>query len=384
MQLTTLATVAACATAVSAHTRVFSVWVNGEDQGDGRDTYIRSPPSNSPVKDIDTPDIVCNVNGGKPASGFVTAAAGDTVSFEWYHDARGDDIIAASHVGPIITYIAPYTEGDGFTGIWSKIDEEGLAADGQTWAVDNLLANQGKKDVTLPAALQAGKYLVRQEIIGLHEANEAYADNSARGAQFYPSCVQFEITGDGAAVPDQNFDFKAGYSYEDPGIVYDIYGGQTTYEIPGPAVWSAEEASGSAPATGDDSSAAAPVEEEEDECPEDDEDDATVPAEEDAEDECPEDDDDASEPAAPTTTTSAVAAPTTLVTSTKATAAPATTSAAQPAPTSGSGSGSGNGDSSSGAAALYGQCGGINWTGATSCSAGTCKEMNPYYSQCIN
>jgi hypothetical protein len=32
--------------------------------------------------------------------------------------------------------------------------------------------------------------------------------------------------------------------------------------------------------------------------------------------------------------------------------------------------------------ALYGQCGGLNWTGATCCTASTCTFQNPYYSQC--
>ncbi|KUL84843.1 hypothetical protein ZTR_08233 [Talaromyces verruculosus] len=34
---------------------------------------------------------------------------------------------------------------------------------------------------------------------------------------------------------------------------------------------------------------------------------------------------------------------------------------------------------------LYGQCGGINWTGATTCASGaTCKVQNPYYYQCVS
>jgi len=33
--------------------------------------------------------------------------------------------------------------------------------------------------------------------------------------------------------------------------------------------------------------------------------------------------------------------------------------------------------------ALYGQCGGIGWAGATCCSSGTCKVSNSYYSQCL-
>ncbi|GME70687.1 unnamed protein product [Ambrosiozyma monospora] len=40
-------------------------------------------------------------------------------------------------------------------------------------------------------------------------------------------------------------------------------------------------------------------------------------------------------------------------------------------------------DSSSGTAALYGQCGGSNWSGATQCADGsTCVSQNAYYSQC--
>jgi len=33
--------------------------------------------------------------------------------------------------------------------------------------------------------------------------------------------------------------------------------------------------------------------------------------------------------------------------------------------------------------ALYGQCGGQGWTGATTCSQGVCTYSNPYYSQCL-
>lgn len=44
----------------------------------------------------------------------------------------------------------------------------------------------------------------------------------------------------------------------------------------------------------------------------------------------------------------------------------------------------GGGGGSSGCSALYGQCGGIGWTGPTCCSSGTCKVGNSYYSQCLN
>ena len=63
---------------------------------------------------------------------------------------------------------------------------------------------------------------------------------------------------------------------------------------------------------------------------------------------------------------------TTLVTSTKASTAPAgTTTTAAAAPAGGS-------------IAKYGQCGGIGWTGSSTCATGsTCTVLNDYYSQCL-
>ncbi|KAK7753492.1 hypothetical protein SLS62_004567 [Diatrype stigma] len=348
MRFTALSAAAALASTVSAHTTMFSVWVNGEDQGDGRNVYIRSPPNNNPVKELGSAAMACNVNGGTPVSDFVTAAAGDKLTFEWYHNSRGDDIIDLSHLGPIITYVAPYTEGDGSGAIWSKIDEEGY--DGTTWAVQNLVANKGKKDFTLPASLAAGKYLVRQEVIGLHEADALYT--TGRGAQFYPSCVQMEVTGSGSAVPDENFDIVTGYTADTPGVVFNLYGSFTTYPIPGPDVWSA--ASGSENAATPTSAAQSSAK-------------ATSAAPTTA----------APTTAAPTTAAPTTAAPTTLVTKTKASTTAASPTTAAAAPTASAGTGVGT-------ASLYGQCGGKNWTGATSCAAGTCTEMNPYYSQCVN
>ncbi|XXG96877.1 hypothetical protein Hte_003168 [Hypoxylon texense] len=340
MFMTNLVATLALASTVTAHTRMFSVWVNDKDQGDGRSLYIRSPPTNSPVKDIDNAAIVCNVNGGQAVSKFVSAAAGDKLSFEWYHDNRGDDIIDLSHKGPIITYIAAFTEGDGFEPIWSKIDEEGLS--GTKWAVDNLVANGGKKDFTLPSTLAAGKYLIRQEIIALHEADAAFSQNSARGAQFYPSCVQVEVTGSGSAVPDQDFDFQTGYTYSDPGILFNLYSGSvTSYPIPGPAIWTAVAGSGSSPSSTKATSTAQAT--------------PTTAA---------------ATTAVVTTAATTTAVATTLVTTTKPATSSTTQVASQPT-------------GSVGTVALYGMCGGAGYTGATECAQGFCKAQNPYYSQCV-
>ncbi|OHE93270.1 glycosyl hydrolase family 61 [Colletotrichum orchidophilum] len=258
-------TAAALATLIgysAAHTLTIDVWVNGEDQGDGRSTgtgttkYIRSPDNNNPVKDITSPSIVCNVNGAKAQTGFVKAAAGDEFQFEWYHNSRGDDIIDLSHKGPVSTYIAPYTEGNGAEAIWTKIQES--TYENGKWAVETLVANKGQSPkVTIPATLKAGKYLVRQEIIALHESDTTYDVNPARGAQFYPACAQFEITGTGSDVPPQNFDFTTGYKYSDAGIHFNLYSADaSTYKAPGPEVWTGGSGSGTSPAPAPASSAA--------------------------------------------------------------------------------------------------------------------------------
>ncbi|KAF4611595.1 hypothetical protein D9613_003651 [Agrocybe pediades] len=61
---------------------------------------------------------------------------------------------------------------------------------------------------------------------------------------------------------------------------------------------------------------------------------------------------------------------------------PAPTSSAPPTTTSTPSSGGGGGGS--GTAAHYGQCGGIGWTGPTTCASPyTCQASNAYYSQCL-
>lgn len=258
MRYTTATVAAALMGSASAHTRIYGAWVNGEFQGDGRTDYIRSPPTNDPVKDVTSSDLVCNVNGATAAPSFVSAAAGDDVTFEWYHDNRADDIIASSHKGPVITWIAEYFEDAGASAIWTKIAEAGYDSASSTWAVDDLISSGGMANFTIPSNLKAGKYMLRQEIIALHEADTCYATAGSRGAQFYPSCVQFEITGDGSATPDEAFDFNSNYSCDLPGVLFNLYGTFDSYTIPGPEAETAMGGSGSSSgSTGSSASASA-------------------------------------------------------------------------------------------------------------------------------
>jgi len=47
------------------------------------------------------------------------------------------------------------------------------------------------------------------------------------GVQFYPSCIQFKITGSGSAFPTELVSFPGAYTVDTPGIVFNVYGGAT-------------------------------------------------------------------------------------------------------------------------------------------------------------
>jgi len=157
--------------------------------------------------------------------------------------------------GPVQVYIAPVSSASstppGSGPIWVKIASDGY--NGQ-WATDKLRANKGKScfymlfgcmklnvrnsgqhSFTIPSALAPGDYLVRPEIIALHEGSKQ------GGAQLYMACVQFKVAGSGSkvchSISCQTFDqelmmkqklppgisFPGTYSPTDPGILFNVY-----------------------------------------------------------------------------------------------------------------------------------------------------------------
>ncbi|EPS35677.1 hypothetical protein H072_10914 [Dactylellina haptotyla CBS 200.50] len=192
---------------------------------------------NSFVDDVTSVDITCN-KGSKPAKLVAKAPAGSEVKFFW--TAWPD-----SHKGPVITYLAD-CGGDCTTAIgsqlnWFKIDEAGLLADG-TWAADALLKNNNTWSLTLPSKIKNGQYLMRHEIVALHAAHEL------KGAQFYPSCTNIEITGATGENTPETVKIPGAYSASDPGIFINIYYPKVTnYTIPGPALYKEDGTSPAGP-----------------------------------------------------------------------------------------------------------------------------------------
>ncbi|KAG9123374.1 hypothetical protein FRC07_015024 [Ceratobasidium sp. 392] len=331
MKFSLLAAALATASAVNAHAVARVVFHNGVDLGLGVGKYIRGPDNNNPVKDVKSKDIVCNTNNS-PVGQTIEVKANDQITFEWSHDTRDDDIIDGSHKGPVMAWIAP-TSSNGFGS-----------------AVDKLKANGGHVTITIPD-LAAGEYLLRPEIIALHEADTDFAVNPVRGAQFYMDCVQIKVVSSGSVTLGAGLDFQKDYKSNGHGILFNLYGADpTTYKSPGGAlapfaVTSQPGIKRVTPGTKPTTAAPQPTT-------------TTTPA------------------SKPTTTTTGngINPPLTNSRFTTVTTRSTTTSTAAPTPTSGT----------SAAVAKYGQCGGIGYTGSTACTAGsTCKYSNDWYSQCL-
>ena len=288
--------------AVSAHQNFHQFWVNGESPG--KDVGIRMPPSNSPVTDVTSEDIACNVNGQKGVAVTVDAKEGDTIKVQW--DQSG-------HPGPITHMLfGPVDSAKDATGVgkWFKIDE--LNSEGGKWANEIMAADDMTHEFKLPTGLPSGEYLLRSEMLALHGAQ------TIGGAQFYIGCAQLKITGTGTSSCGPTIELPGAYKADDANIyIPNVYNGfdMTNYTAPGGPVAScgAGSGSGSAPAP-------APV--------------ASKPASS------------AAASASSVSTSFVLASPTATAAAVESsapaateTAAP-TESAAQPAPTSGSGSGS--------------------------------------------
>jgi len=205
-----------------AHVRMTAISVNG---GAFVTNSVRLPPSNSPVTDVTSDDIICNVNGATPVSGITTVPAGATVVAQWDSGA---------HPGPNIVYLAKVSNATTptITGLkWTKISQQGIlnataAAEGWSSPLPN-----GQYHFVIPSSIPSGQYLLRVETIGLHVAT------TYPGAQFYSSCVQISVTGGGSGSPT-GVSFPGAYVGSAPGITIDIYYPvPTTYSFPGGATW---------------------------------------------------------------------------------------------------------------------------------------------------
>lgn len=253
----------ALAVRVSAHGYLNQFSVEGTvykgtgDGGSPDNTAVRptKPYDVGPVKGADNPDMSCGLSPVQNARLQANVNPGDKVSVLWTGENGGNWIHAT---GPILTYMAQCTgvkdctTFDSSEAKWFKVDEKGVQDDGKTWWVDEFHTNNQPVPFTIPDNLKAGNYLVRSELIALHNAA------SVGGAEFYPNCFQVAVGGTGTGTPSSTVSFPGAYSDTDPGIKIDVYdGNMADYVFPGPPV---VDLGGSGSGSGsDDTTSAAPA-----------------------------------------------------------------------------------------------------------------------------
>ncbi|EIW74395.1 glycoside hydrolase family 61 protein [Coniophora puteana RWD-64-598 SS2] len=221
---------AALAASASAHATFQDLWINGVDYSQA---CVRLPQNHDPVVDVTSANITCNAAPSASAN-KCPVVPGDKVTVEM-HQLNGyrnctTEAIDISHLGPINLYMAKVDDAltaSGPDADWFKISEAGLPSDNPDyWATNVLIDNCGHYTFPVPPVVP-GDYLLRAEVIALHEANVT------EGAQFYMSCYQLSVSGNGTDAPD-TVKIPGAYKATDPGLLINIYQQLDNYTIPGP------------------------------------------------------------------------------------------------------------------------------------------------------
>jgi len=261
---------------VNAHTSITGFIVDGQSTMECvRPTYPGYVPetklgaqwpiqqSNLLENGIESQNYTCGFMpfAGRPARTKCSVRAGSQVAVSYYHGAGStedpvlDQYIHRSHKGPFFAYMAKSETGTG--NVWFKIFQEGKltepigSPDWQTnfdsvkWASpDTLLKNKGRMIFTIPSDITAGNYLLRTEILAMH-------DISARGSQPYVHCVELTVTGGGSIDPP-GVPIPGTVKQSDAGLStqYKIYNDfAKPYPFMGPAVYQPGSIKTTAPQT---------------------------------------------------------------------------------------------------------------------------------------
>jgi len=292
---------------------------------------IRDPTYDGPQQDVTVEYIACNggANPTTPSSDIIDVAAGSTVQATWRHTltstAANDAtyVIDPSHKGPVQAYMKKVTDAVNDVGYgdgWFKVSEAGLT--------NVATQDWATTDLIAAAGVQSipiPACIESGQYLLRAEIIALHAANTQGGAQFYMECAQINVVGGTGTQTPSTVSLPGAYTATDPGILINIYETLSSYAIPGPAPFTC----GSSGASSVSSAASkAPTSSA-----------SKVP-----------------------TTISTVVSKSSVVTSAVASAT-ASTGSVQ---------------------VIYGQCGGVGWTGPTVCAAGSsCVETNEYYSQCL-
>ena len=168
--------------------------------------------------------IIAGVNGEQGVARVASTKAGDTITFEWrdWPDGSQPGSIDPSHKGPCAVYMKKVdnaaasnnAQGSG----WFKIMEDGYDNSTQKWCTEKLIPNNGHMAATIPKDLAPGYYLMRPELLALHQADKTPPD-----PQFYIGCAQIFLTSGGSSNPKDTVSIPGYVDLNTPAMAYNIW-----------------------------------------------------------------------------------------------------------------------------------------------------------------
>jgi len=241
---TVFSAVVLLATEAAAHGAVTSYIVAGKNYpgyqafspANSPSVIQRQWPDNNPV--LSASDAKLRCNGGTSAALNATVKPGDSVSAIWQQWTHSQ--------GPVLVWMykcaGAFGACDGSGAGWFKIDEGVFHGDGvkvfldtesgSGWDIVKLVGGNKAWVSTIPAGLAAGNYLIRHELMALHQAH---------APQWYAECAQIVVTGSGTAQPSasQKAAIPGYCKQSDPNINVAINDHTISqkYVVPGPPVF---------------------------------------------------------------------------------------------------------------------------------------------------
>ncbi|KAI9375462.1 glycosyl hydrolase family 61-domain-containing protein [Aspergillus egyptiacus] len=228
---------------VAGHTTMTTLYVDGENQGDGVCIRMNRDPETAtfPIMPLSNDAMACGYTGETASTRTCPVSQDSTLTFEFreYPDGSSPGSIDPSHKGPCAVYMKAVADatadnnaaGDG----WFKIYEHDYDASTAQWCTEKLIANNGFLSARVPAGIRGGDYLVRVELLALHAARDDPPD-----PQFYVGCAQVFVQGfSGGQVPAGVRIDGGTYDLSMEGLVYDLYAPELELPYPrfGPEVY---------------------------------------------------------------------------------------------------------------------------------------------------
>ncbi|KAI4246743.1 MAG: hypothetical protein L6R40_001772 [Gallowayella cf. fulva] len=238
----TLLLAAAAINAASAHTTFTNFFIDKAPQGEG--TCVRMSNINNqatdPIRPVTSQDMACGVNGEKGVARVCPANAGSSMTFNFrdWPDGSQPGSLDVSHRGTCAVYMKKVDNSAADNNAagpgWFKIFEEDYDNATGQWCTSKIIANDGKLSINLPSDLAAGYYLVRPELLALHQA-----DKSPPDPQFYAGCAQLFLQSSGSSIPKDTVSIPGYVNMQHPAMTFNIWTAPKQISFPqfGPRIY---------------------------------------------------------------------------------------------------------------------------------------------------